>query len=92
MSQYTVIIKEEAQEDLKRLLHSEPKIYKKAMKLIGELYEHPKTGLGHPEPLKGGNDVTWSRRITAHDRIIYDIYDDVVEVFVLEVEGHYDDK
>ena len=29
MSQYTVIIKEEAQEDLKRLLHNEPKIYKK---------------------------------------------------------------
>ena len=30
MSRYKVIIKEEAQEDLKKLLHSEPKIYKKA--------------------------------------------------------------
>lgn len=28
MSQYKVIIKEEAQEDLKRLLRSEPKAYK----------------------------------------------------------------
>ena len=33
MSQYTVIIKEEAQEDLKRLLHSEPKVYKKAERI-----------------------------------------------------------
>ena len=29
---------------------------------------------------------------TAHDRIIYDIYEEVVEVYILEVEGHYNDK
>ena len=38
--------------------------------------EHPKTGLGHPEALRGGGDITWSRHITAHDRIIYDIYEE----------------
>ena len=52
----------------------------------------PKTGLGHPEALRGGGDITWSRHITAHDRIIYDIYEGVVEVYILEVEGHYNDK
>ncbi|KAA5244638.1 type II toxin-antitoxin system mRNA interferase toxin, RelE/StbE family, partial [Bacteroides thetaiotaomicron] len=36
--------------------------------------------------------ITWSRHITAHDRIIYDIYEEVVEVYILEVEGHYNDK
>ncbi|KAA5279992.1 hypothetical protein F2Z11_25675 [Bacteroides faecis] len=41
---------------------------------------------------KGGGDITWSRHITAHDRIIYDIYEEVVEVYILEVEGHYNDK
>ena len=44
-------------------------------------------GLGHPEALIGGGDVTWSRHITAHDRIIYDIYDDVVEVYVFGSGG-----
>ena len=44
MSQYVVIIKEEAQEDLKRLLRNEPKAYKKALRFIAELYDHPKTG------------------------------------------------
>lgn len=47
---------------------------------------------GHPEALKGRNNITYSRHITAHDRIIYDIYDDRVLVMVLEIEGHYDDK
>ena len=36
--------------------------------------------------------VTYSRHITAHDRIIYDIYDNVVTVLVVQIEGHYDDK
>ena len=34
-----------------------------------------------PEALRGGGDITWSRHITAHDRIIYDIYEEVVEVY-----------
>ena len=92
MSQYTVIIKDEAQEDLKRLLHSEPQIYKKAMKLIGELYEHPQTGTGHPEQLKGEPKGRWSRRITARHRLIYEIHDMEVIVIVLAAYGHYDDK
>ena len=54
--------------------------------------EHPRTGLGHPEALIGGNDVTYSRHITADDRIIYDIYDDRVSVLVIQAEEHYNDK
>ena len=45
-----------------------------------------------PEALKGGNDVTYSRHITAHDRIIYDIYDNTLVVLVIDTEGHYSDK
>ena len=71
---------------------SNPDLFKKYRKIFEELLEHPKTGLGHPEPLKGGKDMTWSRHVTAHDRIIYDVYEDIVEVYVLEVEGHYNDK
>ena len=37
MSRYKVIIKEEAQADLKKLLHNEPKSYQKALRFIGEL-------------------------------------------------------
>ena len=92
MSQYRVIIKEEAQADLKKLLLHEPKVYKKAIKLIGELYEHPKTVLGHPEPLKGKPEGRWSREITRKHRLIYRIFDTEVHVDVLAAYGHYNDK
>ncbi len=39
--------------DLARLKRSEPAAYKKALKLIEELKEHPTTGTGKPEPLRG---------------------------------------
>ena len=89
---YNVDYTQEAIEDLKRLQKNEPKIFDKARRFIAELAEHPKTGLGHPEALVGGNDVTYSRHITAHDRIIYDIYDDRVTVLVVQAEEHYNDK
>jgi len=66
--------------------------YKKISRLIPELVNHPRYGTGHPEPLVAGNDVTYSRHISANDRIIYDIYDDVVVVLIVSVEGHYSNK
>ncbi len=92
MNLYHVIIKEEAQADLKRLLRHEPKAYKKALALIGELYEHPQTGLGHPEPLKGKPGNRWSREITKKHRLIYRIFEADVYVDVLAAYGHYNDK
>ena len=89
---YTIRISDGADKVISKWKKSNPNLFKKYKKIYEDLLQHPRTGVGHPEPLKGGGDITWSRRITAHDRLIYDIYDDVVEVFVLEVEGHYDDK
>lgn len=89
---YQVKLSKTADKVMKKWKKSNPQLARKAYGILLELTEHPRTGIGHPEPLKGGNDITYSRRITAHDRIIYDIYDDRVEVYVLEIEGHYDDK
>ncbi|MCD8394676.1 MAG: Txe/YoeB family addiction module toxin [Bacteroidales bacterium] len=66
--------------------------FKKASRLLNELMDHPRSGTGHPEPLKGGEGITWSRRITKGDRLIYEIYDDTVFVMVISAKGHYDDK
>ena len=92
MSRYKVIIKEEAQADLKKLLHDEPKAYQKALRFIGELYDHPKTGLGHPEPLKGKPENRWSRQISKKHRLVYRIFETEVYVEVLTAYGHYEDK
>ncbi len=77
---------------LKKYKKSNPNAFAKLLKLIPELEAHPRTGTAHPEPLINGNSVTYSRRLNAHDRIIYDIYDDVVRVLVIAIEGHYKDK
>lgn len=71
---------------------SNPKLFKKLVKILEAIQDDPRNGLGHPEPLVGGNGITYSRRISAHNRIIYDIYDEVVKVLIIDLEGHYDDK
>jgi toxin YoeB len=71
---------------------SNPVQYKKLVKLLNELMEHPRIGTGHPEPLKSGDSLTYSRRISKKDRLIYDIYEEKVTVLVLSIEGHYGDK
>ena len=89
---YQVEVSTEADKVLKKWKKSNPQLWKKYQTIYNELIDHPRVGIGHPEPLKGGGGITYSRHITAHDRIIYDIYDDVLVVLVVEAEGHYNDK
>lgn len=89
---YKIDFSESSAKVLRKWKKSNPIAFRKLHKLLPELEQHPRIGTGHPEPLKGGNGITWSRRITAHDRIIYNIHDDTVFVIIVEVEGHYQDK
>ena len=61
---YDIIISPDAEKDFVILAKSEPKVFQKVQNLIHELREHPTTGTGHPEPLKGQLEGRWSRRIT----------------------------
>lgn len=89
---YKVEFAEGLEKVLKKYKKSNPNAFAKLIRLMPELEAHPRTGTAHPEPLVKGNNVTYSRRLNAHDRVIYDIYDDVVKVLVLAIEGHYKDK
>ena len=89
---FEVIISPEAARDLQRLGKSEPKAFAKAIRFIEELKMHPKTGLGHPEPLKGKPEGRWNREITKKHRLVYRIFETEVYVDVLSAYGHYDDK
>ena len=89
---YIIDISDHADKIIRKWKKSNPQLFKKYQRIYHELAYHPRTGTGHPEPLRGGNDITYSRRLSAHDRIIYDIHDETVTVLVIDVEGHYDDK
>lgn len=89
---YKIEFDDEAKKTIAKLKKSNPQTFKKVTKLLEDIALHPRTGNGHPEPLKGGANITYSRHIKGKDRIIYDIYDDIVSVLIVSAEGHYDDK
>lgn len=68
------------------------KLLEKLEVLFRELRDHPRTGTGHPEPLKHELTGMFSRRIDQKHRLIYEIDDEIVTVIVLSAYGHYDDK
>ena len=89
---YSITYSPQAEEDLRKLKRNEPAAFQKAYKLLNELVEHPKTGTGHPEPLKGKPEGRWSRQITKKHRLVYRIFEMEVLVEVLTAYVHYDDK
>lgn len=89
---YSIKYSKDVDKILKKWKKSNKDLFKKYSIILEELMLHPREGIGHPKALIGGNDIRWSRHITSHDRIIYDIFDDLVIVEVIQVEGHYNDK
>ena len=89
---YRLDYTDEAKLHMQQLKHNEPKAFQKMAQMLIELMEHPKTGTGHPEPLKGEPKGRWSRRISKKHRLVYRIFDDAVLVLVLRAYGHYDDN
>ncbi len=90
---YELILSDEAAKHLTEWRKSGQKnTLKKILNLFEELREHPTTGTGHVEQLKGDLTGYWSRKITKGDRLIYCIEDDKVFVTVISLKGHYNDK
>ncbi len=92
MSQYTILIEKSAIDTIGKWKKSNKTLFNKLTKILDDIMAHPRTGLGHPEPMIGGGNTMYSRHITAKDRIIYEINDERIIVVVFEVEGHYKDK
>lgn len=62
---------------------------KKLNALLEEIRLHPTTGTGRIERLKHYKEATWSRRINHEHRIVYRVYEELIEVLVISVYGHY---
>lgn len=89
---YTLVMSPRAMEDLQRIKKSGDKTrLKKLKKILEELCEHPLTGVGNPEQLRY-RENTFSRRLSKKDRVVYSIHNNIVEVHILQMLGHYDDK
>lgn len=89
---YDLVFAPRALQDLEKLKRSgDVARLKKASLILKELTEHPLTGTGNPEKLKYLEN-TYSRRISQKDRIVYSIHENIVQVNILQMLGHYNDK
>lgn len=93
MGKYKIIIPEPVQKQIS--LHNksgDKSIVKKIEKILIELENTPYTGSGNPEPLKYNLTGFWSRRINQKHRLVYNVEESLITVFVVSAMGHYNDK
>ena len=64
------------------------RILKRITALLKDIEQHPFSGIGKPEPLKGENGK-WSRRITDEHRLVYSISNGLIYIFVFSMRYHY---
>ena len=87
---YIVEITDRAAEDIASLKKSgNTSAITKIRRLLEELQEHPMSGKGQVEALKGNLSGFWSRRIDKYNRLIYTIEEEIVRVVVVSAKGHY---
>ena len=90
---YKLILMPEAERHLEQWRKSgQKKTLLKIVALFEELQEHPTTGTGKVEQLRGNLEGYWSRRINKDSRLIYRIEEEIISVFVVSLKGHYGDK
>ena len=65
------------------------KIQNRISALLRDIQQHPFTGIGKPEPLKHNLKGLWSRRINEEHRLVYQVADGWIYVYVLSMRFHY---
>jgi len=81
-------------EDMAKHINSgQKKIVERILSLIEEIKQHPITGTGKVERLKGkGERLVYSRRINDKHRLVYEIFEEEKLVVLAAAYGHYKDK
>lgn len=85
-----VVLLEKAKKDYlywKQL--GDQRIMKRITQLLKDIEQHPFTGIGKPEPLKGNHQGKWSRRITDEHRMVYSISSGRIYIYVFSMRYHY---
>ncbi|WP_221393087.1 Txe/YoeB family addiction module toxin [Dyadobacter sp. NIV53] len=93
MGRYHLIISDKAKKDLAFLYKSgEKALINRIERIFEELGQNPYEGIGKPEPLKHNLTGLWSRRLDKKHRLVYQITEEIITVFIIAAKGHYSDK
>lgn len=91
---YQLKFKKEFFDDLdKHKKSGQKKLLEKIEHFLDELENHPTTGTGKPEELKGyGDHSVYSRRIDQKHRLVYEIFEAEKVVKILACYGHFEEN
>ena len=86
-----IVLLSQAEEDLNYWKSkSDTRILKRIRALLADIQQHPFSGIGKPELLKGTNgNGKWSRRINDEHRLVYSISEGRIYVYVFSLRYHY---
>ena len=83
-----IVLLPKAEEDLNYWKQvGDKRIMKRISSLLADIIEHPFSGIGKPEPLKGEQHGLWSRRITDEHRIVYKVTSEYI--VIASCKTHY---
>jgi toxin YoeB len=92
MGMYQVIIFPDAKEHLADYKKSGNKaVLTRIDRIFKELKLHPEFGIGNPKMLKYEKSGRWSREIDKKNRMIYEIQETEIIVYIHSAKGHHDD-
>lgn len=80
---------DEAWEDYLYWQRQDKTILKRINMLLRDIERENFDGIGKPESLRGELSVFWSRRIDDVNRLVYRVWDGVLEI--ISCKGHYED-
>ncbi len=89
---YEVIFTPLAYEQWEYWKKTNPNIAKRIKKILLDIREHPYSGIAKPERLKYDLAGKWSRRINEEHRIVYEVFEDRIEIDILSMRYHYSKK
>lgn len=85
-----LVLLDQAKKDLEFWKKSgNTQIQNRINQLIADTIQHPFSGIGKPEPLKGTLQGKWSRRINAEHRMIYSVSQGKIYLYILALRYHY---
>ncbi len=88
---YELILSEQAQADYDWLAETHGGAFiERVDRLLRQLKNTPRQGIGRPKPLGWDLEGYWSVRIDREHRIVYEIREREVVVLVLSMRGHYE--
>ena len=88
MVEYKIIFSKLADKDKKLL--KQAGLEDKTINLLDIISENPYQTPPTYEKLKGNLDGLFSRRISLQHRLVYKVYEDTKEIFIVRMWSHYD--